>query len=170
MVAQSKKKKRRKRKSKAKTNVAIAPTLSLTSQQPAVAGQSGEKNVVPIDAQHDKVPATTSTNSGVIVHPSPSVSSQSSSPISQTESPSQTGPSSCNLNLGTCTDIHYESREGVHGILYRSAADGEQEWTPVVGKRKKRGRLARLKFPRDHPLNQVNPSSVTQAQILTLMK
>ena len=66
------------------------------------------------------------------------------------------------LNLETCTEVQYESHDGVHGVFYRDAGDGEQGWTPVVGKRKKCGRIPFFvcqRFPRDHSIHQENPSS-----------
>ena len=101
-----------------------------------------------------------------IEHSLPPLSSQARCPsTSQIGSPSQTGsPShSISLNLEACTDVQYESRAGVHGVLYCDAEVGEQGWTPVVGKQKKCGRIpyfiVRQRFPRDHPIHQENPLS-----------
>ena len=155
---QSKKKRKRKRKSKAKT-IIVPSSSSLTSQQPAaviVESQFTEKSddLIPIDAQHGS-PSVQKTSSLIrSVDESESLSHCSSS---HPGSPSH----KTILNLETCTEVQYESRDGVHGVSYHVAEEGEQGWTPVVGKRKKRGHVpcfVRRRFPSDHQI-QDNPSS-----------
>ena len=41
------------------------------------------------------------------------------------------------IDLKACTDVKYEKREGVHGVVVRHC-NNEQSWTPVYGRRRKR--------------------------------
>ena len=41
------------------------------------------------------------------------------------------------IDLKACTDVKYEKREGVHGVIVRHC-NNEQTWTPVYGRRRKR--------------------------------
>ena len=117
--------------------------------------QSTEKsNLIPIDAQY-RSPSVQTTSSLIRSADEGEILSHSSS--------SHPGSPSCKtiLNLETCTEVQYESRDGVHGVSYHVAEEGEQGWTPVVGKRKKRGRVpcfVRRRFPSDHQI-QDNSSS-----------
>ena len=36
------------------------------------------------------------------------------------------------VDLKSCLDVHYENRDGVHGVLVHDKR-GEQKWTPVYG-------------------------------------
>ena len=163
---QSKKKRKHKRKPKAKTSLVAPSSSSLRgSQQPAalIESQSPEKSdlvTVPIDAQRDAQDEETSS-----VQPA-------SSPIrsvDERESPSHRSSTHSGspshetiLNLETCTEVQYESRDGIHGVSYHDAEEGEQGWTPVIGKRKKRSHVpyfVRRRFPKDHPIHQDNPLS-----------
>ena len=163
---QSKKRRKHKRKSKAKTSVVVPSGSSLTSQQPAAIiaeSQSTEKSdLIPIDAQHDAencddgTPSVQTTSS--LIRSVDESESPSHCPSSHPGSPSH----KTILNLETCSEVQYESRDGVHGVSYHDAEEGEQGWTPVVGKQKKRGRVpcfVRRRFPRDHQIHQDNPSS-----------
>ena len=41
------------------------------------------------------------------------------------------------VNLQSCSNIHYDKRDGVHGVTYRTE-DGDEGWTPVRRKRVKK--------------------------------
>ena len=46
-------------------------------------------------------------------------------------SPTTVSESECEeVNLKSCLDVHYEKRDGVHGVLVHDKK-GEQKWTPV---------------------------------------
>ena len=165
---QSKKKRKRKRKPKAKTGVTVPSSSSLTSQQPAaviVESQSTEKsNLIPIDAQH-RSPSVRTTSSLIR-------SADEGESLSHCSS-SHPGSPSCKtiLNLETCTEVQYESRDGVHGVSYHVAEEGEQGWTPVVGKRKKRGHVpcfVRRRFPSDHQIQDSSSSDSGSSSDLDL--
>ena len=51
------------------------------------------------------------------------------------------------VDLKSCLDVHYENREGVHGVLVHDER-GEQKWTPVYGRRRKRVRLNEVQLQR----------------------
>jgi len=42
------------------------------------------------------------------------------------------------VDLAACSDAQYEVKDGVHGVSYSCSSD-QSNWTPVVGRRKKRG-------------------------------
>ena len=138
----------------------MPPSRSLTPNKSTTCScsesQSALKDFVPIDAQHGTEDEGSSPP--VLTATSPKSVGEGERP-----SPSRAGSPShkTSLNLETCTEVQYENRDGVHGISYRDAGDGEQGWTPVVGKRKKRcvPYFIRQRFPRDHPIHQENPSS-----------
>ena len=50
------------------------------------------------------------------------------------------------VDLKSCLD-HYENRDGVHGVLVHDER-GEQKWTPVYGRRRKRVRLNEVQLQR----------------------
>ena len=149
------KKKRRKKKPKASNNVTMVPSQPLSSQMTTVVPENlpAAKHVVPLDApQHD------SKVSPVISSNSPQSQATNTSSPAPVLSPSH----SKSLDLENCTDVYYESRKGVHGVSYCDAEAGEKGWMPVVGKRRKHGRTplhVRQRFPKDHPIHQVNPVS-----------
>jgi hypothetical protein len=45
------------------------------------------------------------------------------------------------FDLAACSNMQYEVKDGVHGVSYScsSTSDDGSSWTPVVGRRKKRG-------------------------------
>ena len=59
------------------------------------------------------------------------------------------------VDLKACTDVKYEKRGGVHGVVVQQH-DNNQTWTPVCGKRRKRiplseAQLRRIPPPCRHP-------------------
>ena len=57
------------------------------------------------------------------------------------------------MDLATCSEIQYEVKEGIHGVAY--SHDGERDWTPVVGKKKKSciPDFIKRRYPADQPFN-----------------
>jgi len=66
------------------------------------------------------------------------------------------------VDLAACSDAQYEVKDGVHGVSYSCSSD-QSNWTPVVGRRKKRGPVPdfiQRRFPPGHPLRcSVSPES-----------
>ena len=67
------------------------------------------------------------------------------------------------INLKSCLEVHYEKRDGVHGVLVHDEKD-QEEWTPVRGRRKKvrRSEVQLRRFPahcRPTPLSDTDTSS-----------
>jgi hypothetical protein len=56
------------------------------------------------------------------------------------------GSDSEQLDLKTCTDVRYEKRDGMHGVVVRH--NDEQTWTPVYGRRRKRVPLSEAQLRR----------------------
>ena len=117
------KKRKRKRKPKAKTSLVAPSSSSLRgSQQPAalIESQSTEKSdIVPIDAQCDAQDEETTASSPIRSvdereSPSHCSSTHPESPLHKTI-----------LNLETCTEVQYESCDGVHRVSYHDAEEGE---------------------------------------------
>ena len=61
------------------------------------------------------------------------------------------------IDLKACTDVKYEKRGGVHGVVVQQH-DNDQTWTPVCGKRRKRIPLSEAQSENSTPL----PSSTTE--------
>ena len=63
-------------------------------------------------------------------------------------------PNSRTVDLAVCPDVQYKMKDGVHGVSYTGHL-GEQGWTPVVGRRKKRTvpDYIKRRFPPDHPIH-----------------
>jgi len=66
------------------------------------------------------------------------------------------------VDLAACSDAQYELKDGVHGVSYSCSSD-QSNWTPVVGRRKKRGPVPgfiQCRFPPGHPLRcSISPES-----------
>ena len=77
-------------------------------------------------------------------------------PINEHSSPEIVSNQEPPVDLAICSEIHYEVKEGVHGVAY--SLDDESGWTPVVGKKKRRHVPDRIKrrFPPDHPIHTTN--------------
>ena len=54
------------------------------------------------------------------------------------------------IDLTACTDVKYEKRGGVHGVVVQQH-DNDQTWTPVCGKRRKRIPLSEAQLRRIPP-------------------
>jgi hypothetical protein len=73
--------------------------------------------------------------------------------------------STCDLecvDLAACSNVQYEVKDGVHGVSYRCSSDDGNSWTPVVGRRKKRGPVPeylRRRSPPDHRVHHSNTVS-----------
>ena len=65
------------------------------------------------------------------------------------------------VNLKSCLDVHYEKRDGVHGVLVHDKK-GEQKWTPVCGRRRKRVRLNKVQLQRFPTHCRPSPPSATE--------
>ena len=121
---QSKKKRKRKRKPKAKNSLVALSSSSLrVNQQPTalIESQSTEKSDLDAqcDAQNKEISSVHTASSPI-------------RPVDVRESPSHcnsTHPGTPSpktiLNLETCTEVQYESRDGVHGVSYNDAEEGE---------------------------------------------
>ena len=73
-----------------------------------------------------------------------------------------------NVDLTTCSEVQFESRDGVPGVCYQDT-ENTAGWTPVIGRRRKRPQLPSYvlrRFPPDHPLrrNQSNHSSESDSE------
>ena len=62
------------------------------------------------------------------------------------------------IDLKICTDVKYEKREGVHGVVVRHR-NNEQTWTPVYGRRRKRIPLNEVQLRKIPPHCRHPPSS-----------
>ena len=62
------------------------------------------------------------------------------------------------IDLKVCSDVHYEKREGVHGVMVRQ--HDKQMWTPVYGRRRKRVPLSKFQMKKIPPhCRRLPPSS-----------
>ena len=64
-------------------------------------------------------------------------SSVKSDPPKSSRSTALDSDSQQHVDLKACTDVKYEKRGGVHGVVVQQH-DNDQTWTPVCGKRRKR--------------------------------
>ena len=132
------------------TTVSSAPVLAspVSKQSPLNAHHSPESVVSPQAKSEMSVTNDASSNE--------SVSSQPKSQMSVTYD------SARSIDLAACSEVQYEVQDGVHGVSYRCSKDDEQSsWTPVVGRRKKRGHVSdylRCRFPPDHAVHHSNSS------------
>ena len=82
--------------------------------------------------------------------------SNSNSTDGDPSSPTSESDESNDVDLTTCSNVNYESRNGLPGVCYKDLGT-TSSWTPVVGRRKKRPQLPPhilRRFPPDHPLRQ----------------
>ena len=68
-------------------------------------------------------------------------------------------------NHKNSSDVQYSKKDGVHGVSYTSHL-GEQGWTPVIGRRKKRIILDYIKrrFPPGHPIHKQESESDVESE------
>ena len=108
----------------------------------------------PTRAHHHEPAIGTMTQHAV---PSQSESkSNSNSTDGDPSSPTSESDESNDVDLTTCSNVNYESRNGLPGVCYKDLGT-TSSWTPVVGRRKKRPQLPPhilRRFPPDHPLRQ----------------
>ena len=62
------------------------------------------------------------------------------------------------MSLTNCSEIHYEVKEGVHGVTFNFILEDESRWTPIVGKKTRRrvSDFIKCRFPPDHPAHTTN--------------
>ena len=73
-----------------------------------------------------------------------------------------------NVDLTTCSEVQFESRDGVPGVCYQDT-ENTAGWTSAIGRHRKRPQLpsyALCRFPPDNPLrrNQSNHSSESDSE------
>lgn len=68
------------------------------------------------------------------------------------------------VDLVECSDVQYAMKDGVHGVSYTSHL-GEQGWTPVIGRRKKRSipDYVKRRFPPDHPIHHQDSDAESES-------
>ena len=88
-----------------------------------------------------------------------SQSSVSTSMSASGDSPSEDDDSSA-VDLATCSNVQYLVKDGVHGVSY-TGCRGNQEWTPVISRRKRRTipEFLKRRFPPDHPIHSHQPDA-----------
>ena len=122
------------------------------------------KTTTPLVTTHSKSQSQLITASLNKEHPSPvSDTRQSTDRPLTDESPTSLDDSSpVPVDLTSCSSVQYMVKEGVHGVSYRNHL-GEQGWTPVIGRKKRRHipDYIKRRFPRDHPVH--NPSSGSES-------
>ena len=141
--------------------------LVATWRSPYQTAWETSKNT-PIGAHHPSSlakcegPAPSKNSASVTSQTNGSTANSKSTPLatsaSSGSSPSVDGSvSSANsVDLTACSNVHFESRDGLPGVCYKDT-ENTASWTPVIGRRKKRPRLPAYvlrKFPPDHPLRQ----------------
>lgn len=123
-----KKKKRRKRikaKSQSKPKETAQAIVNAEPMDKAAIGLS-DSTSTPSEAHHPGAssPAISSVMTSTPDDPLPPVSAMSETPI----------------DLATCSNINFEVRDGQPGVCYTANTGESSEWTPVVGRRRKRPR------------------------------
>ena len=80
-------------------------------------------------------------------------------------SPPTTSNNSSAVDLTTCSNVQYKMKDDVHGLSFRNHL-GEQAWTPVIGKKKKRTipDYVKRRFPPDHPIHKQNDQSDAESE------
>ena len=66
------------------------------------------------------------------------------------------------MGFPKCAQVHYEGRDGIHGVSYFQAESSEAGWIPVVAKRREKcpvPQYMRHRFPLDHPIHVQNAVS-----------
>ena len=164
--AKAKVKKARRKRKRGRANKQAIPSVSNTisnvttvSSAPVLASPVSKQS--PLNAHHspESVVSPQAKSEMSVTNDASSNESVSSQPKSQM---SVTYDSARSIDLAACSEVQYEVQDGVHGVSYRCSKDDEQSsWTPVVGRRKKRGHVSdylRYRFPPDHAVHHSNSS------------
>ena len=114
----------------------------------------------PSRAHHSDLPVSTqgavpSTSASTVRMPS--TAPGDSLPSSNSESDND----NASIDLTICSNVSFEARDGHPGVRYTADSDETSEWTPVVGRRRKRPQLPSFvlrRFPPDHPIHQRHAS------------
>ena len=167
-----KRKRQRKRgKAKSQSKVKVANQVVLNNKaMEEVTGRKSEKfpsrahhsgAVVPTQVEVSKsvspvtIPSTTSD-----MDPLPPSNSESTPDVDPL--PPSNSESDNSIDLTTCSNVSFETRDGHPGVRFTAEkSDKTSEWTPVVGRRKKRPQIPPFvlrRFPPDHPIHQSHAS------------
>ena len=134
----SQKKRRRRRKHKATTTVDVATSTSSPAQPvnlnaKSVSPSPNSAHLININSKPMVLETSTvslPSTDELLVH-SPSAQNETAC-CDDTDSESEP-----EVDLLSCAEVVYEKRDGTHGVSYRDSSS-KYQWTPVVGRRRKK--------------------------------
>ena len=170
-----KKRKRQRKRSKAKSQSKVKVANQVVLNNKAMEEVTGRKSenfpsrahhsgaVVPTQVEVSKsISAVTIPSTTPDVDPLPPSNSTSESAPGVDLLPPSNSESDDSIDLTTCSNVSFETRDSHPGVRFTAEkSDKTPEWTPVVGRRKKRPQIPPFvlrRFPPDHPIHQSRAS------------
>ena len=127
------KKQRRKRRKRAKAK-AVRANVVTQSLEPTKSSERCSNTSKSRNTQIDALPPSTGDKTPPSEPGNSTVNTESQSP------PSVYKPGD-GVDLTSCSNVNFEMRDGCPGVQYQDPDDNEAEWTPVVGRRRRKKRL-----------------------------